>query len=290
MGEWTGRGKGRNPGQPSNTFKGGKGAGGGRPGSQPTLSISGGAGKGGGRPGSQPSLSISGGAGRGGGRSSANNPTLDISGGEGRGGGRSSNQPSLSASTSIELPGRSFSLKAAVDFGGSSAKSYSIKSSTSKDQRAGSTIKSSSGESNPRVADPEGNFIFTLEISGIEVAQFKECSGLKSTTDVFELQEGGVNHTVHKLPGQTRWDNIVLRAGVTSDTSLMAWRDEILQDDFGNRRNGSIVMKTLQMEEVRRYNFVNAWPVAWEGPSFDAGGADLAVEMLEIAHHGVYVT
>jgi phage tail-like protein len=271
MGEWTGRGKGRNPGQPSNSFRGGAGAGGGRPGSQPTLSISGGAGKGGGRPGSQPSLSIS--------------------GGTGRGGGRSSSQPSLQASTSISLPSIvSYSLKAAVDFGGTSAKSYKLKSSTSKDQRAGSTIKAASGETNPRVADPEGNFIFTLEISGIEVAQFKECSGLKSHTDVFELQEGGVNHSVHKLPGQTRWDNIVLRAGVTSDTSLMAWRDEVLQDEFGKRRNGSIVMKTLQMEEVRRYNFVNAWPVAWEGPSFDAGGADLAVEMLEIAHHGVYVT
>jgi phage tail-like protein len=269
-GDWKGRGKGRKDGQPSLSLSGGPGKGGGRPGSQPSLSISGGAGKGGGRPGSQ--------------------PTLTITGGAGRGGGRSGSQPTLGSSTSIELPTRTFSLKASVDFGGTSTKTFKLKSSTSKDQRAGSTIKASTGETNPRVADPEGNFIFTLEISGIEVAQFKECSGLKSTTEVFELQEGGVNHAVHKLPGQTRWENIVLRAGVTSDTSLMAWRDEVLQDSFDKRRNGSVVMMTLERKEVRRYNFVNAWPVAWEGPTFDAGAADLAVEMIEIAHHGVYVT
>ena len=29
------------------------------------------------------------------------------------------------------------------------------------------------------VLDPEGNYVFALEIDGIEVAQFLECSGLK---------------------------------------------------------------------------------------------------------------
>jgi phage tail-like protein len=285
MADWKGRGGGRLPGQPSNTFKGGAGAGGGRPGGQPNLSISGGAGKGGGRPGNQPSLSISGGHGRGGGRSSSQpsaqaNTNVQL-------GARSF---SLQGATGIDLPARSFSLKAAVDYGGSS-KTFNLKQSAStSNQRAGSTIKSASGEMNPRVADPEGNFIFTLEIDGIEVAQFKECSGLKSSTQIFELEEGGMNHRVHKLAGQSRWENITLRYGVTSDTSLLEWRNEVLQDEFSLRRNGSVVMKTLQLQEVRRYNFVQAWPVAWEGPSFDANAADLAVEMIEIAHHGVSIS
>ena len=65
-----------------------------------------------------------------------------------------------------------------------------------------------------------------------------------------------MNDRVHKLPGQSRWDNIVLRYGVTSDVSLMEWRGEILTDDFdqGSRRKGSIVVKNNQMEVVRRYN------------------------------------
>ncbi len=285
MADWRGRGGGRQPGQPSLSFKGGAGHGEGRAGGQPSLDIRGGEGRGGGRAGSQ--------------------PQLDIQGGAGRGGGRGGNQPTLQANASVQLPTRSFSLqgstsialatpsasiKAKVEYGGSSTKMAAKISASTSGQRAGSTIKSSTGEMNPRVADPEGNFIFTLEIDGIEVAQFKECSGLKSSTAIFELEEGGMNHRVHKLPGQSRWENITLRYGVTSDTSLLSWRNEVLQDAFQQRRNGSIVMKTLQMQEVRRYNFVQAWPVAWEGPSFDANAADLAVEMIEIAHHGVSVS
>ncbi len=158
------------------------------------------------------------------------------------------------------------------------------------DYRAHSSIGAANGEKSPRVADPEGNFIFALEIDGIEIAQFKECTGLKSTTHVFELQEGGMNHRVHKLPGQSKWDNIVLRYAVTADTSLLSWRNEILQDEYTGRRNGSIVLKTLMQEEVRRYNFIQGWPVTWEGPHFQASSADLAVEMVEIAHAGIQVT
>ena len=266
MADWRGRGGGRLPGQPSNTFSGGPGSGGGRAGGQPSLDISGGPGKGGGRAGSQPSLQA--------------NTAVQL-------GGRTF---FLKESTSISVATPSSSIKAAVEYGGTS-KTYSLKQSASTSpQRAGSTIKAATGETSPRVADPEGNFIFTLEIDGIEVAQFKECSGLKTSTQVFELEEGGMNHRVHKLPGQTRWENITLRYGVTSDTSLLEWRNEILQDEFSLRRNGAVVLKTLQMQEVRRYNFVQAWPVSWEGPAFDASSADLAVEMIEIAHHGISIS
>lgn len=149
-----------------------------------------------------------------------------------------------------------------------------------------------SGSKVGNVADPEGNFIFALEIDGIEVAQFLECSGLKSTTEVFELQEGGMNHRVHKLPGQSRWENLQLRYGVTGDVSLLKWRNEILADQFSaqKRRKGSIVVKNNQMQVVRRYNFVEAWPVSWEGPSFSSSGAELAIEMIELAHSGISVS
>jgi phage tail-like protein len=138
--------------------------------------------------------------------------------------------------------------------------------------------------------EPEGNYVFALEIDGVAIANFMECSGLKTSTQVFELEEGGVNHRVHKLPGQSRWENVTLRYGVTSDTSLLNWRNEILQDGFQSRRNGAIIVKNNAMEEVRRYSFVNAWPVAYEGPSFAAGGSELAIEMIEIAHHGLTIS
>lgn len=140
------------------------------------------------------------------------------------------------------------------------------------------------------IVDPEGGFHFALEIEGIEVANFLEVSGVKTHTTVFEIEEGGLNQFVHKLPGQSRWENVVLRFGITSDGTLLQWRDEVLQDEFSARRNGAIIVKNLEGEEVRRYSFKNGWPVAWEGPAFNANNAELAVEMIEIAHHGIEVS
>ena len=261
MASWVGRGKGRNAGQPSVPGQGGVGSGGGRAAAQPSIETVGGIGRGGGRVTSQPSVETGGGAGAGGGRAGSQPTISSPSSWVGKGQGRAGSQPSVG--TGSLLGTRSSNSTTAMTSGGDS-----------------------------HVADPEGAYVFALEIDGIEVAQFQECSGLKSSTTIFELEEGGMNHRVHKLPGQSRWENIVLRYGVTNDTSLMSWRGEVLDDSFGqgNRRNGSIVMKNNQMEVVRRYNFVEAWPVSWEGPSFAAGGADLAIEAIELAHHGIFVS
>src|SRR5690349_24171875 len=55
--------------------------------------------------------------------------------------------------------------------------------------------------------------LFHVEIEGIDGAAFNKCSGLKTETEVFELQEGGENSLVRKLIGQSRASNIVLTSG-----------------------------------------------------------------------------
>jgi phage tail-like protein len=260
MTSWVGRGKGRSAAQPSVPGSGGVGAGGGRSAAQPSVPAIGGVGAGGGRSAAQPSVPALGGAGAGGGRPGGQPTISSPSSWVGAGKGRAAAQPAVRGAN------------------GAGARS-----------EAATAAWRSGGGSN--VSDPEGNYIFALEIDGIEVAQFLECAGIKTQTEIFELQEGGMNHRVHKLPGQSRWDNLQLRYGVTRDVSLLKWRDEILQDRWGadKRRNGSIVVKNNQMNVVRRYNFVGAWPVAWEGPSLSSSAAELAIEMIELAHHGITV-
>jgi len=220
--------------------------------------------------------------GRGGGRRPGQ-PTVDVSGGPGAGGGRPGGQPTISSPSSWVGKGKGRSGGQPSVAGASGARSI----------QATAAWRNASGTSAGKVgnvADPEGSYVFALEIDGIEVAQFLECTGLKTQTEVFELQEGGMNHRVHKLPGQSRWENLQLRYGVTSDVSLLKWRDEVLNDQFGaKRRNGSVVIKNNQMQMVRRYNFVGAWPVSWEGPSFSSSSAELAIEMIELAHSGISV-
>jgi phage tail-like protein len=219
--------------------------------------------------------------GRGKGRAEGQPSSSTQSSWTGSGGGRSESQPSLDLQSGAGMgSGR-----------GEAAAAASISEGSLIGTRSEASTEAMRNGGGNHVADPEGNYIFALEIGGIEVAQFLECSGLKTTTEVFELQEGGMNHRVHKLPGQSRWENIVLRYGVTNDVSLLEWRDMVLQDSFGEdcRKTGSIILKNNQMEAVRRYNFDAAWPVSWEGPSLSASGGELAIEMIELARHGVTV-
>ncbi len=139
--------------------------------------------------------------------------------------------------------------------------------------------------------DPWGGYYFSLELDGNEVAHFSECSGLKSSAQVFEIEEGGLNGITHRLVGQSKWENIVLKFATSVSIALVEWRDKYLQDQFTKRpeTSGSIVMRSNTGEELRRFNFVGAFPVSWEGPSLSSGGSDLAIETLEIAHEGIYV-
>lgn len=135
--------------------------------------------------------------------------------------------------------------------------------------------------------DPYMNFQFLVEIDGITRAAFQQCSGFDSSIDVVEHREGGENTTVRKLPGMTKYSNIVLKWGLTDDTDLYQWHKAVI-DGTIERKNGSIVLLDRAGQEVARWNFVRAWPSKWDGPDLNAEGNDVAIETLELAHEGVF--
>ena len=137
-----------------------------------------------------------------------------------------------------------------------------------------------------QITDPYGNFNFLVEIDGITRAAFQECSGFDATIDVTEQREGGDNQTVRKLPGLTNYSNIQLKWGMTDDDELYDWHRKAVLGDI-ERKNGSIVLLNRKGEEVKRWNFVRAWPTKWDGPDFNATSSEVAIESLEIVHEGL---
>jgi len=57
--------------------------------------------------------------------------------------------------------------------------------------------------------DPLRNFRFRVEIDGIAVAGFSEALVGSATTDVIEYREGTDPMLVRKLPGLSKFNNIV---------------------------------------------------------------------------------
>jgi len=100
-----------------------------------------------------------------------------------------------------------------------------------------------------------------------------------------EYREGGENRTVRKLPGMTKYPNIVLKWGLSDSDELYKWWKSIMNGKV-DRRNGSIILLDTEGNEKVRWNFFNAWPTKWDGPDFNAKGNDVAIETLELANEG----
>ena len=102
-----------------------------------------------------------------------------------------------------------------------------------------------------------------------------------------EHREGGNNTTPYKLPGKTTYTDITLKWGLIASAELWKWRQQIV-DGIVVRKNGSIVVFDLTNKvEMARWNFVDAWPSKWEGPSLNAKGSDVAIETLVLSHEGI---
>jgi phage tail-like protein len=135
--------------------------------------------------------------------------------------------------------------------------------------------------------DPYKGFNFLVEIDGITVGAFCEVSGLESETAVIEYRTGSDKaNTVRKLPGLTKYANIVLKRGVTQDTELWNWRKAIEQGT-PDRRSGSIVLLDDERNAVRRWHFSDGWITKFSGPDLNAKANDVAIETIEIAHEGL---
>jgi len=127
--------------------------------------------------------------------------------------------------------------------------------------------------------DPYKNFNFTVSIDGI-TAGFSECSGLESEVNIIEYREGG-DHLVRKLVGLRKFANIVLKRGVTESLDLYNWHRAILQGQ-SDRRNGTVVLLDDERKEVARWNFKDAFPSKYVGPTLNAKGNEVAIETLEL--------
>jgi phage tail-like protein len=135
-----------------------------------------------------------------------------------------------------------------------------------------------------------GRFVFTVD--GVDIGAFTEVSGLSVQIDTEDLAEGGQNQFTHKLPGRMKWPNLVLKRGITDTDHLFEWFNRCSGDGLNaayskvERHNGSVKLLDAAGKTVRRWEFVNAFPVKWTGPKLAAASKDLATEELEVCHCG----
>ena len=130
--------------------------------------------------------------------------------------------------------------------------------------------------------DPYKNFRFLVELDGIVQAGFTDCAGFGSNVEVIEYREGGDPSTVRKLPGQTKFPDIMLKWGITDSRELYDWHRTAVNGAV-QRKNGSIILQDDLGQEKIRWNFFSAWASKYDAPDFTAKGNDVAIDALTIS-------
>ncbi len=140
-------------------------------------------------------------------------------------------------------------------------------------------------------------FHFEVDINGTAYP-FRSCSGLKSETKPFTVEEGGVNTHVHQLVGQTTFPPLTLKQGFCDAASPLyqmylnfAIREAKATDapDARKKRFDGYVRQLGPNGTSAKWLFKKAWISKWEGPELDATKNEVSIESIEIVHEGLYL-
>jgi len=124
---------------------------------------------------------------------------------------------------------------------------------------------------------------------------FTEVSGILSESPVATHKvvtpDGGAGpkEITMQVPGRTDGSEMTFKRGLTNNIEFWEWRRLVItgQTELA-RANGSVVMYNRFYQEVRRWNFLNAWPSKISGPQIAADSNDFAIEELTIVHEGMW--
>ena len=73
---------------------------------------------------------------------------------------------------------------------------------------------------------------------------------------------------------------------LTDNKDLWNWRKHVL-DGRTERQSGAVVLLNEARQPALRWTFREGWPAKWDGPSLNGKNNEVAIETLEIAHHGL---
>jgi phage tail-like protein len=133
--------------------------------------------------------------------------------------------------------------------------------------------------------EPAVTVCFAVSIDGDDLGVFNSCEGLGVEVVMEQREEGGNNGYVWQLPTRLKYTNVKLSRALGPDTVKVArWFTGITSKV--TRRTATIVAMTSDNSKVASWNLTDVVPVRWSGPSLNLDSPKIAVETIEIAHHG----
>jgi phage tail-like protein len=144
--------------------------------------------------------------------------------------------------------------------------------------------------------DPYKNFKFRVKWDGRYVAGVSKVSALKRTTESVTHREGGDPSTVHKSPGQTKYEPITLERGVTHDHDFEQWANKIW--NYGSGLGAEVSLKDFRKDIIIEvyneagqlaiaYKVFRCWVSEYQAlPDLDASANAVAIQHIKLENEG----
>ena len=133
--------------------------------------------------------------------------------------------------------------------------------------------------------DPAVTVCFAVSIDDKDLGTFNSCEGLGVEVVLEQREEGGNNGFVWQLPTRLKYSNVKFSRPLGPDTMKVAkWFSSMTGGV--TRRTATIVAMSADDTVVARWGLADVVPVRWTGPTLNLDSPKVAVETIEIAHHG----
>jgi|KBSMisStaDraftv2_1062788.scaffolds.fasta_scaffold01805_9 phage tail-like protein len=115
---------------------------------------------------------------------------------------------------------------------------------------------------------------------------FQDVTGLSVSIDVDTdtYKEGGENRFVHRLPGRTKYSDLILKRGVSLVSGIVAWCQDAIENFNFQPTNLTISLLNEDHLPVNSWYVVNAIPIKYDISGINAEQSQVLIESITLRY------
>lgn len=132
------------------------------------------------------------------------------------------------------------------------------------------------------------SFYFKVTFEGLDKkdndTRFQSVSGLTVEYEFENYREGGENRFEHKLPGRTKYTDLVLKRAMLTSSGVIKWCLDAFQNRNFKPADMTISLLNEKHQPVRTWKVFRAIPKKWVVSDFSSGENTIVIETLELTY------
>ncbi|POY37294.1 glycerol acyltransferase [Solitalea longa] len=120
-------------------------------------------------------------------------------------------------------------------------------------------------------------------------SRFQEVSGLDAEIEMESFVEGGQNRFTWQVPKRARYSDITLKRGMFTNTLLILWFRNALENFVFEPINLTISLLNEEHAPLQTWFVVNAIPKKWSISGFNAQENSIVVESVTLSYQYFHI-